>query len=69
MKEGYTIIKDSIGEPHEAPIIKAPYLKYLLNKTIDVVFADRSCIGFFLGEDPRLHIINNERRPGINIKT
>jgi hypothetical protein len=44
MKEGYTIMKDSKGTPHEAPIIKSPYLKNLLNKTIDVAFADRSCI-------------------------
>jgi hypothetical protein len=51
MKEGYTIMKDLKGEPHEAPIIKAPYLKNLLNKTIDVVFADRSCKGIFEGED------------------
>jgi hypothetical protein len=51
MKEGYTIMKDSKGNPHETPIIKSPYLKNLLNKTIDVAFADRSCIGTFEGED------------------
>ena len=52
MKKGYTIMKDAKGEPHEAPIIKAPYLKNLLNKPIDVVFEDRSSIGVFEGEDP-----------------
>jgi hypothetical protein len=52
MKEGYTIMKDSKGERHEAPIIKAPYLKTLLNKTIEVGFADSKCIGIFEGEDP-----------------
>jgi hypothetical protein len=52
MKNGYAIMKDAKGAPHEAPIIKAPYLNNLLNKTIDVVFSDRSCIGVFEGEDP-----------------
>jgi hypothetical protein len=51
MKEGYTIMKDLKGGPHEAPIIKAPYLKNLLNKTIDVAFTDRSCKCVFEGED------------------
>jgi len=36
MKEGYTIMKDFKGNEHEAPIIKAPYLKNLLNKQIEV---------------------------------
>jgi hypothetical protein len=40
MKEGYTTIKDSKGERHDAPIIKAPYLKNLFNKTVEVGFAD-----------------------------
>jgi hypothetical protein len=52
MKEGYTIMKDSKGGRHEASIIKALYLKNLLDKTIDVAFADRSCKGVFEGEDP-----------------
>lgn len=51
MKEGYTIMKDSKGKEHEAPIIKGPYLKNLRNKQIDVSFADRSCKGILEGED------------------
>lgn len=44
-------MKDSKGKSHEAPIIKAPYLKNLLNKQIEVSFADRACKGIFEGED------------------
>ncbi len=44
-------MKDSKGIQHEAPIVKAPYLENLLNKKIDVAFADRSCKGIFEGED------------------
>lgn len=51
MKDGYTIMKDLKGTRHEAPIIKAPYLKNLLNKQIEVAFADNKCIGIFEGED------------------
>ncbi len=51
MKEGYTIIKDVRGAVHEAPTIKAPYLKNLLNRQIEVAFADSKCIGVFEGED------------------
>jgi hypothetical protein len=51
MKEGHTIMKDSKGIQHEVPIVKAPYLKSLLNKEINVAFADRSCKGVFEGED------------------
>ncbi len=51
MKKDVTIVKDSKGVAHEAPIIKAPYLKNLHNKKIDVAFADRSCKGVLEGED------------------
>lgn len=51
MKEGYTIMKDLKGTVHEAPIIKAPYLKNLLNKHIEVAFGDSKCIGVFEGAD------------------
>ena len=44
-------MKDSKGVPHEMPIIKAPYLKNLLNKTIEVGFADSKCVGILEGED------------------
>ncbi len=32
MKEGYTIMKDFKGTEHEAPVIKPPYMKNLLNR-------------------------------------
>jgi hypothetical protein len=51
MKEGYTIMKDSKGNAHEAPVVKAPYLKNLLNRQIEVSFGDNKCIGVFEGED------------------
>jgi hypothetical protein len=51
MKEGYAIMKDSKGKSHEAPIIKAPYLKNLLNKEVEVGFADSKCVGILEGED------------------
>jgi sRNA-binding regulator protein Hfq len=51
MKEGYTTMKDAKGISHETPIIKAPYLNNLLNKTIEVAFSDRSCKGVFEGQD------------------
>ena len=44
-------MKDSKGKEHEAQIIKAPYLKNLLNKPIEVGFADSKCVGFLEGED------------------
>lgn len=44
-------MKDLKGIAHEAPIIKAPYLKNLLKKQIEVAFADRACKGIFEGED------------------
>ena len=44
-------MKDSKGERHEAPIVKAPYLKNLFNKSIEVGFADNKCIGILEGED------------------
>lgn len=44
-------MKDLKGTGHEAPIIKAPYLKNLLHKQIEVAFADSKCIGIFDGED------------------
>jgi hypothetical protein len=51
MKEGYTIMKDLKGKIHEAPIIKAPYLKNLLNRQIEIALDDRGCTGLFEGED------------------
>lgn len=51
MKEEFTTVKDLKGGTHEAPIIKAPYLKNLHDKRINVAFADRSCIGILDGED------------------
>jgi hypothetical protein len=51
MKEGYTLMRDSKGKSHEAPIIKAPYLKNLLNKNIEVGFSDSKCVGILEGED------------------
>jgi hypothetical protein len=51
MKEGYTIMKDLKGERHEAPIIKAPYLKNLIDRSIEVGFEDNKCIGILEGED------------------
>ncbi len=44
-------MKDLKGTAHEAPIIKAPYLKNLLDKHIEVAFGDSKCIGIFEGED------------------
>ena len=44
-------MKDSKGKAHEAQIIKAPYLKNLLNKEIEVGFADSKCVGILEGED------------------
>ena len=50
MKEGY-----------EAPIIEAPYLKNLFNKTIEVGFADSKCVGILEGEDPEfISVITKE---------
>lgn len=61
MKEGYTIMKDLKGTAYEAPIIKAPYLKSLLNKQIEVAFGDSKCIGIFEGEDENfISIITRE---------
>ncbi len=51
MKEGYTIIKDIKGGVHEAPMIPAHYLKNLLDRQVEVSFADSKCIGVFEGED------------------
>jgi len=51
MKEGYALMKDSKGKAHEAPIIKAPYVKNLFNKNIEVGFADSKCVGILEGED------------------
>lgn len=44
-------MKDLKGNVHEAPKIKAPYLKNLLNKYVEVSFGDSKCIGIFEGED------------------
>ncbi len=44
-------MKDSKGKPHEGLIFKAPYLKNLLNKEIEVGFADSKCTGILEGED------------------
>jgi len=51
MKEGYLIVKDSKGNDQEVPVIKAPYLKNLLNKEITVSYADKVCAGVLEGED------------------
>jgi hypothetical protein len=45
MKDGFTTMRDAKGKTHEAPIIKAPYLKSLLKRTIEVGFADSKCVG------------------------
>jgi|GEM_PF-2147945 len=51
MKEGYVTVKDTKGNKHEVPRIKAPYLKNLLNKEITVSYGDNVCTGILEGED------------------
>jgi hypothetical protein len=41
----------SDGKTHEGSIIKAPYLKNLLKRKIEVSFADNKCVGIFEGDD------------------
>lgn len=61
-------MKDSNGKSHEAPIIKAPYLKNLLNKDIEVGFADSKCIGILEGEDESfISVITREGQEMISI--
>jgi hypothetical protein len=51
MKDGFATMRDAKGKTHEKPIIKAPYLKNLLNRTIEVGFADSKCVGILEGDD------------------
>lgn len=51
MKEGYVTVKDTKGNKHEVPLIKAPYMKNLFNKEITVSYADNVCTGVLEGED------------------
>ena len=44
-------MKDSKGKSHEGLIVKTPYLKNLLNREIEVGFADSKCVGILEGED------------------